>query len=329
MDSPGPTHLSLCAGYDGLGLALQRVWPTCRTVAYVEVEAFCVANLVAKMEEGQMAPAPIFTDLRAFDAKPFRGLVDIASGGFPCQPFSLAGQKFADQDPRHIFPDIIRTVRAIQPGLVLLENVSGILTAKLKGDEWDDPAGTPVLLHVLRSLERVGYKATAGVFTACEVGAPHERKRVFILARRSKAPLDATDDCFGASLGEIGDRAHSQSELADADRALLQRRISRRKNSGREDFNGLPRCRDSSVRTKWPVGPGHHQHKWEEPRTIPTQPKLGGTVDGTASGVDATANRVDRLRLLGNGVVVESAERALRVLLDDLGAGPSDGGPYG
>ena len=93
MDTTQTNHLSFCAGYGGIDLGLRRVLPSCRTVAYVEIEAFAVANLAAKMEAGELDQAPIWTNLKTFNAEPFRGLVDILSGGYPCQPFSAAGKR--------------------------------------------------------------------------------------------------------------------------------------------------------------------------------------------------------------------------------------------
>lgn len=175
------THISLCAGYGGIDLGLHGAIPNLRTIAYSEIEAFACANLVEKMDKGRLDSAPIWTDIKTFPFPEFHGLVDILSGGFPCQPFSGAGKRGADSDPRHLFPFILRGIEACQPRVVFLENVEGIISAKIKGTGWRDPEGTPVLLHVLRELERVGYKATAGIFSASEVGAPHQRKRVFIM----------------------------------------------------------------------------------------------------------------------------------------------------
>tara|TARA_R110002033_G_scaffold10431_1_gene33893 strand:- start:6974 stop:7948 length:975 start_codon:yes stop_codon:yes gene_type:complete len=104
--------------------------------------------------------------------------VDILSGGFPCQPFSNAGTKQSTEDPRHLFPYILEGIRECRPSVVFLENVEGIISSKTKD-------GEPVLKYVLRSLEEVGYRATAGVFSASEIGAPHQRKRVFIMADRT------------------------------------------------------------------------------------------------------------------------------------------------
>ena len=178
------THISLCAGYGGIDLGLKRAIPNLRTIAFSEIEAFACANLVSKMEEGLLDSAPIWTDLKTFPWDGFLGKVDILSGGFPCQPFSCAGKRDGDEDPRHLFPYILDGIRRCRPSVVFMENVEGILSARLTGDNWRDPAGTPVLLHVFRELERVGYKATAGIFSASEplVGAPHQRKRVFIMA---------------------------------------------------------------------------------------------------------------------------------------------------
>ena len=167
-------HLSLCAGYGGIDLGLRRVLPECRTVAYVEIEAFAIQNLVDKIETEQLDPAPVYTDVKSFPFKEFRGCVDILSGGFPCQPFSQAGSQRSTEDPRHIFPYILEGIRECRPSVVFLENVEGIISSKTKD-------GESVLQYVLRSLEKVGYSATAGVFSASEIGAPHQRKRVFIL----------------------------------------------------------------------------------------------------------------------------------------------------
>ena len=168
------THLSLCSGYEGIGLGLRRVLPNLREIAYVEREGFPVANLVAKMEAGELDAAPVFTDVKTFPYGEFRGCVDILSGGFPCQPFSAAGKRNGVEDPRHLFPYIANGIRECQPRIIFLENVEGIISAKTAD-------GESVLQYVLRELEGLGYRATAGVFSAAEVGAPHQRKRVFIL----------------------------------------------------------------------------------------------------------------------------------------------------
>ena len=240
------THVSLCAGYGGIDLGLKRAIPNLRTIAFSEIEAFACANLVSKMETGLLDAAPIWTNLKTFPWAEFRGVVDILSGGFPCQPFSSAGKRAGDEDPRHLFPYILDGIRRCRPSVVFLENVAGILSSTLAGDGWRDPAGTPVLLHVFRELERVGYKSTAGIFSASEVGAVHQRKRVFILS---------------ISNGIRGKAGFSGSEQGD------------------EGVTGEFNYHCSKA---IPSRPGQPQFPWEPPRVVANSNKQrrGGRGDG-------------------------------------------------
>ncbi len=162
------THLGLCAGYGGIELGLKRIIPTLRSVALCEIEGFAVANLVAKMEAGLMEPAPIWTDLKSFPWESFRDRVDILTGGYPCQPFSAAGKRLGTEDPRHLWPFIASGIRLLRPKLCFFENVEGHISLGLR--------------EVIGELESMGYKVSWGIFSAREVGAPHQRKRVFIMA---------------------------------------------------------------------------------------------------------------------------------------------------
>jgi site-specific DNA-cytosine methylase len=190
--------------------------------------------------------------------------VDILSGGFPCQPFSTAGRKQADSDPRHLWPYIKQGIRELnRPALIFLENVEGIISAKLKGDEWADPAGTSVLHHVLRELERLGYKAEAGLFSACEVGAPHQRKRVYILGVRNDLAKK------GISLiNELIKRNDSSFELGytkskqDGFREL--RDLEKEKPKMGEKF--WDASWSTSKSTAWPAPRGQKQYWYEPPR---------------------------------------------------------------
>ena len=173
------THLGLCAGYGGIELGLKRVIPTLRSVALCEIESFAVANLVSKMEAGLMDPAPIWTDLKTFPWESFRDRVDILTGGYPCQPFSAAGKRLGGEDPRHLWPHISRGISILQPRVCFFENVEGHITCGLH--------------HVLCDLGRLGYRTTWGLFSAAECGAPHQRKRVFILANRCDTRLQGTE----------------------------------------------------------------------------------------------------------------------------------------
>ena len=224
MDNSTINHLSLCSGLGGIDLGLRTVLPTCRTVAYVEIEAFATANLVNQMEKGGLDTAPVFTDLHRFPWGKFVGLVDIISGGFPCQPFSHAGNREGVDDPRHLWPKIAKGIDIVRPAICFFENVDGIVSAK-------SPEHHSVLHHVLCDLEELGYIAAAGCYTAAEVGAPHQRKRWFILGladrdscgprqpRRANGELPEEGEGLrgGENQGQAGQEPGGSRELADAD----------------------------------------------------------------------------------------------------------------
>lgn len=163
-----PTCITTCYGIGGLDEGLERVVGKLRKLCIVEIEAVAIANMVAKMEAGGMAPCPIWTDLKTFPAHLFRGKVDWLLGGYPCTPFSLAGKRRGADDPRHLWPHLERIIKTIRPVRCLFENVDDHLTL-----------GFP---EVYCSLRNMGYAVEVGVYSAEEVGAPHERQRMFILA---------------------------------------------------------------------------------------------------------------------------------------------------
>jgi DNA (cytosine-5)-methyltransferase 1 len=111
-----PEHIvSLCTGAGGLDLAVRIALRNVRVVVYVEREAFACDLLVTQMEEARMDAAPIWTDLRTFDGKQFRGVVSGVIGGYPCQPISLAGARRGTADDRWLWPDVARIVRECEP----------------------------------------------------------------------------------------------------------------------------------------------------------------------------------------------------------------------
>jgi len=277
--------ISLCTGYAGLELGLRRVIPNLRTVCYVEVEAFACANLVSKIETGKLDLAPIWTDIKTFDGKPFRDRIHIITGGYPCQPFSVAGKRKGTDDPRHLWPYIERLIQTVRPLWCFFENVGGHLSI-----------GYP---SVYRSLRLMGYKVEAGLFTAAEIGAPHKRERLFILAYNSNR------QGYSADVSEPAKEAQPESgndgrkrKLANA-RCNEQGRISRNsekanglaqknKQANRRDPQSSPsrelgdtertgqqgsiyRQGQEQFRgtgTRWPSCPGQPQYEWEEPRVV-------------------------------------------------------------
>lgn len=160
--------LALCAGIECFGLALRAVVPDYRTVCAVEKDPVAVAVLVARQGDGSLPPFPIWDDVETFDGRDWRGRIDIITAGFPCQPWSVAGRRRGTDDNRWLWPAIARIICEVEPRLVFLENVPGILSGGLG--------------HVLGDLAEAGFAAEWGCFTATEVGAPHKRERVFLLA---------------------------------------------------------------------------------------------------------------------------------------------------
>lgn len=162
--------LSLCSGAGGLDLGLAIALPGYRAVGHVERETYAAATVVARMEDASLDQAVVWDDVASFDGRPWRGAVDIVTAGYPCQPFSVAGKRRGTDDPRHVWPHVARIIGEVEPPFVFLENVAHHLRL-----------GFPA---VASGLVGMGYRLAAGLFTAAEVGAPHKRERLFILAIR-------------------------------------------------------------------------------------------------------------------------------------------------
>jgi len=166
--------MALCAGAGGLELGLRiALGDDYRCVVYVEREAYAAATLVARMADQTLDTAPVWDNLSTFDGKPWRGIVDLVSAGFSCQPWSPAGKRLGIEDERWIWPDIARVICEVGPEWVFLENVGGLVRGGIE--------------LVLRDLAAQGFDAEWDCVSAAEVGAPHIRERLYILAH-SDAP---------------------------------------------------------------------------------------------------------------------------------------------
>src|SRR3990167_4192998 len=168
--------MALCAGAGGLenGLKL-ALGSSYRCVCYVEREAFAASVLVARMEDKILDEAVIWDDIKSFDGRKWRGIIQIVSAGFPCQPFSVAGRQQGVEDSRHLWPDIERIIGEVQPQWCFFENVPGLLTTRTPDNRY-------AYQIVSDGLYQLGYTITEGLFSANEVGAPHKRERLFFLA---------------------------------------------------------------------------------------------------------------------------------------------------
>ena len=250
------THLGLCAGYGGIELGLKRAIPGLRTVALCEIEAFAIANLVSKMEAGLMDPAPIWPDLKTFPWAAFRDRVDILTGGYPCQPFSAAGQRRGKDDPRHLWPYIADGIRLLRPRCCFFENVEGHISLGLS--------------DVIEDLAGMGYRTTWGIFSASECGAPHQRKRVFILAVASG--LGGASGLSGPFTGHEGQSGESDDGghqgMADTECGGF---VAGRNDAGQPQRSKPQHC------SAWPSRPGEQQYGWEPPRVVSGRQTLDDT----------------------------------------------------
>lgn len=164
--------LSLCAGVGGLelgiSLALRLRGEQSRGILYVEREAAAAASLVASMEAGWLHPAPVWSDLLTFDARPWRGLVHILASGDPCQDNSVAGKREGEDGERFLAPEVVRIAEECRPDLIFRENVPGNADGQLAA--------------IAPPLEGLGYRLAAGIFSSAETGNTMRRERLFIMA---------------------------------------------------------------------------------------------------------------------------------------------------
>ena len=186
------THASLFSGIGGFDLAAE--WMGWHNAFHCEINEFCT-----KILNYHFPDAEHYTDITRTDFSKWRGRIDVLSGGFPCQPFSLAGQRKGADDNRYLWPQMLRAIREIRPTWVVGENVAGILTMVQPGAEVEVGGQASLfgedyrkrVLHrqeyvietICRDLEREGYAVQPLLIPACAVGAPHRRDRIWFIAR--------------------------------------------------------------------------------------------------------------------------------------------------
>lgn len=304
----------------GLERGIESVIGDINVSCYVENEAFIIENLVRQMEQGVLAPTPVWANVKTLNWEIFRGLINGIVGGYPCTPFSQAGLQTGVEHPAHLWPSFKRGIGIVKPDWCFFENVANHINIgyeQVRGD-----------------LQSLGYTVEEGIFSAEEVGAPHIRRRLFILAldnslcgrhgrsekeirARGKCPVASGEELADAS--RIGEREPSDqaitiagnektreksgvrgSELDDAIGSGLQG------HAGDDLATGGRQEPDRSIAaTSFPMGQGYDQHEWEAPRL---ESSLGFTINGYNY-------REDLLRMAGNGVVPQTAALAFSTLL--------------
>ncbi len=314
-------ELSLFTGAGGGVLGSKLLgW---ETIGYVEWDKYCQRVIAARIADGHLPAAPIFGDVREFvqsgAAAEYRGIADVVSGGFPCQPFSTAGKRAGADDPRNMWPATLDVLDAVRPTWAFLENVPGLLSSGYFG-------------VILADLHAVGYDCRWGVVSAAAVGAPHLRKRLWIVAtnadsaeRRGNGAQRETHqrDTQPARNGQPGHVAYSKSEREPQFEGGASRREGQRSEAvwPESGAGGRGTCGSAAARTEpyrrtasevsQTVQPADRHGNERNPVWWEVEPNVGRVVDGVAA-------RVDRLRALGNGQVPAVAAAAWLMLTGDL-----------
>lgn len=176
-------ELSLFSGAGGGLLATKHLlgW---NCVGYVEWDDYCCKVLEQRIKDGYLDDSPIWNfDIRIFNcffAQQYKGVVDVVTAGFPCQPFSVAGKQQGEADERNMWPATIECVRIVGPRYVFLENVPGLRCSRRKKDNTEKKEAS-YFGRILSDLAEAGYHARWCVLGADDVGAPHKRKRLWVV----------------------------------------------------------------------------------------------------------------------------------------------------
>lgn len=271
----GVNVLDLFSGIGGFSLGLERAGM--RTIAFCEIDPYC-----RKVLRKHWPDVPIYEDVRCIDASAITDPIDLVCGGFPCQPFSLAGKRCGEADDRHLWPEMFRIVQAFRSSWVIGENVAGIISMGLD--------------QVLSDLESIGYACQTLVVPAVAVDAPHRRDRVWIIAhsngeRREEHHIPTIADRERFYYG--GNHITTVSDPDNRGGAV-------RRHGQFSTVEEVEKHRGDHGRRAAEYEPG----KWWMP-----EPGVGRVANGIP-------HRVDRLRALGNAVVPQVVEVIGRAIME-------------
>lgn len=272
-------HASLFSGIGGFDLAAEAAGM--QNVFSVENDAHCDKVLRKRFPNVRR-----FHDITEFDGREYAGAIDVLSGGFPCQPFSVAGNRKGKEDDRALWPEMLRVIREIRPTWVLGENVPGIINMELDS--------------VLSDLEGESYEIQAFIIPALSQDAKHRRDRVWIAAHSAgvertagaeeqgvlqRMPADGKERSYTGGSGE----AQSETIIPNADGNRLQGKWQKSNNARQAGLYN----REA----------GRKAYQW------PTEPCVGRVAHGVP-------NRVDRLKSLGNAIVPQIAFQLFRMIME-------------
>lgn len=277
-----------------------------RTICAVERDAYAAQVLAQRQNDGVLPPFPIWSDVCSFDGKPWRGIVEVISGGFPCQDISAAGNGSGISGSRSgLWGEMARIIGEVRPKFVFVEN-SPLLVGR-------------GLAVVLGDLAEMGYDAQWCIISASDTGAPHKRDRIWIVANdngaRQPQPAGQQQEC-GLGAEQRGEA------LADADSIGRDRRSrqSRPKRRTQPQDSSVSILADTMREREQRIVAGESDPKIrEEPSERQDRPRGHGfgrwpAEPGVGRVVDGLAYRMDRIKALGNGQVPRVAAAAFNIL---------------
>lgn len=257
-----------------------------RTRCAVEINPFCRSVLLQRQRDGHLERFPVWDDIRTFDGRPWKSSIDIVTGGFPCQGISTAGSRKGLADSRSaLWFEMLRVVGEARPKFVFAENSPNLRANGL---------GT-----VVEGLNSLGYDVRWCVLGAWHLGAPHRRNRLWILASdpngiliRQQPGRSSREEWQSPSLTfSDGEEREMAGPFGDS-------------NRNRQPID--PRHAEVEGVSSMGVALSRGQHSWWS-----TKPVLGRVAHGLA-------NRVDRLKSIGNGQVPIVAAAAFKILSDEF-----------
>lgn len=311
--------LNLFDGIGGFGLAAK--WMGWENVASCEIDPYCRRVLDYWFDYKY-----IYNDITTADFTPLRGNIDLVTGGFPCQPFSLAGKQLGEKDERYLWPHMLRAIREVRPRWVVAENVRGLITQ----------SGGVVFEQVCAGLEAAGYEVQPFILPAAGVGAPHRRDRLWIVAhaadagaeseRRRKAEIrglvDATDS-YGDRCRDVAVQHEHRQECEAAsdhrddgangiaDYACSIRRYAGEFHDGEFEKPQEGERRPGKVESR---GTDCARDAWRE---FPTQPPVCRGDDGLSDrlvGITFPKWREQAIKMFGNSIVPQVAYQTYKAI---------------
>ena len=301
------THGSLFSGIGGFDLAAE--WSGWENLFNCEWEEF-----PRKVLKHHFPNAKQYEDIKDFDATNYNGRIDVLSGGFPCQPFSVAGQRKGTEDSRHLWPEMLRVIGECQPRWVVGENVRGLVS-------WSDGL---VLETCYSDLENIGYSVQSFIIPACAAGnAPHRRDRVWIVAKNTdrdgRRSNKREEESNFREFGDVsaGDNERIQPNHDEAGNAPDSKRIRLEHRENQREMGGRQKeIRGKGGKPSYEFATRSEIDEWE---TFPTQSPICGGDDGLPKeldGITFSKWRRESIKAYGNAIVPQVAHRIFESIND-------------